>query len=194
MGVARLAISATGDLVLDVVRAADPAAAEAARAKLASFAARAQGADFSAAAGTGEATSAPPAAKDAAAATPQAFARFEAMVLQSFIQTMLPSDTESVYGGGLAGEMWQSLLAEKLGETMASRGGIGIADRILRDRYAAGDETVPLQGVSADPDKPALAEQRLLSTALIHEIQRRAAHALDAPQPASDTERNQPKV
>lgn len=197
MGVSGLAISATGDLVLDVVRAADPAAAEAARAKLASFAAKAKGTDFAAAAG--ETATAPAAAKETARGTPEAFVRFEAMVLQSFIQNMLPSDADSVYGGGVAGQMWQSLMAEKLGETIARRGGIGIADRILRDHYAAGEEMVPLQGVSADPDAPApdrsaLAEQRLLSTALIHEIQRRAAHALGAPQPVSDTEHNQPKV
>ena len=192
MGVSGLAISATGDLVLDVVRAADPAAAEAARAKLASFAAKTKGIDFAAAAGA-MATS-PETAKETTRATPEAFVRFEAMVLQSFIQNMLPSDADSVYGGGVAGQMWQSLMAEKLGETIATRGGIGIADRILRDHYAAGEETVPLQGVSADPDAPARAEQRLLSTALIHEIQRRAAHALGTPQPLSDTEHNQPKV
>lgn len=178
--------SASGDLVLDVVRAADPATVEAARARLASFAGKARGAEFGVADAAGRAATARP------GATPEAFARFEAMVLQSFIQTMLPKDTESVYGGGMAGEMWQSMLAEQLGETMAKKGGIGIADRILADRYAAGEETVPLQGVSADPGKPALEEQRLLSTALVHEIQRRAAHALGAPHPASDVESSQP--
>lgn len=169
-----------GDLVLDVMRAADPAAAETARARLASFADRTGAAQLDVAGGT---VQPPMAVSDA---TPETFMRFEAMVLQSFFQTMLPKDTDTVYGGGMAGEMWQSLLAEQLGETVAKRGGIGIADRILRDHYAAGEEKVPLQGVSADPDKPALDEQRLLSTALIHEIQRRATQALDAPQPDSN--------
>jgi len=178
-----LALSAAGDLVLDVVRAADPAAAEAARTRLASFAAGTRDATFSVAE-----TPAPPSPAGQAGATPDAFARFEAMVLQSFLQTMLPKDTESVYGGGMAGEMWQSLLAEQLGATMARRGGIGIADRILRDHYTAGEEKVPLQGVSADPDKPALDEQRLLSTALVHEIQRRAAHSLVELHPAATDE------
>lgn len=179
-----MALSAAGDLVLDVVRAADPAAAEAARTRLASFAAGTRDATFSVAE-----TPAPPSPAGQASATPDAFARFEAMVLQSFLQTMLPKDTESVYGGGMAGEMWQSLLAEQLGATMARRGGIGIADRILRDHYVADEKTVPLQGVSSDPEKPALDEQRLLSTALIHEIQRRTAHALDEPvlHPAATT-------
>lgn len=178
-----MALATSGDLILDVVRAADPAASEAARARLASFAAKAGDATFEVAAPRSEN------AATAQRATPEAFARFEAMVLQTFIQSMLPKDTESVYGEGLAGDMWQSMLAEQLGQTMARRGGIGIADRILRDHYAAGEKTVPLQGVSSDPERPALDEQRLLSTALIHEIQRRTAHALDEPalHPAATT-------
>ena len=191
-----MAVATAGDLILDVVRAADPAAAEAARTRLASFAAKAGQARAGEArfevAGARSEGSAP-----AERATPESFARFEAMVLQTFIQTMLPKDTESVYGEGFAGEMWQSMLAEQLGTAMAKRGGIGIADRILRDHYAAGDKTVPLQGVSADPDRPALDEQRLLSAALIHEIQRRAANTLDETQPASNDQsppKNDPRV
>ena len=70
-------------------------------------------------------------------ATPQTFRRFEAMVLQTFIQNMLPKDGAAVYGKGMAGEMWKSLLAEKVATVMAERGGIGIADRMLGERYAA---------------------------------------------------------
>ena len=185
-----MAIATAGDLILDVVRAADPAAAEAARAKLASFSAKAEGVKFDPATASADA---PRGKRATGAATPDAFARFEAMVLQSFIQSMLPEDTDSVYGGGMAGEMWQSMLAEQLGTTLARRGGIGIAERILRDHYIAGDEKIPVQGVSADPARPARDEQRLLSTALIHEIQRRAAgtltSTLDGAQPSSsDTE------
>lgn len=178
-----MALANAGDLILDVVRAADPSAAEAARAKLAAFSTKAGAATFDASANVADA-----AAAGARKTTPEAFVRFEAMVLQSFIQTMLPKDNEAVYGAGMAGEMWQSMLAEQLGTTMAQRGGIGIASRILGNHYTAGEEKVPVQGVSADPEKPALAEQRLLSAALIHEIQRRAAHALDESHPVSDPE------
>ena len=61
------------------------------------------------------------------------------MVLQTFIQTMLPKDAEAVYGKGMAGDMWKSLLAEQLGDAMAERGGIGIADRVLGDHYIEGE-------------------------------------------------------
>jgi hypothetical protein len=164
-----LALANAGDLILDVVRAADPSAVEAARTRLAAFATKSAPAPQN------------PAAKPA---TPEAFVRFEAMVLQTFIQNMLPDDTESVYGAGMAGEMWQSMLAEQLGATMARRGGIGIAERVLGNHYVTGpdDTKTPVQGVSADPDRPALDEQLLLSAALIHEIQRRAAREFDESQ------------
>lgn len=187
-----MAIATSGDLILDVVRAADPASAEAARARLATFATRANGVSFDAAtrAGGNEVAGnrAPDGSPGVKAATPEAFAKFEAMVLQTFIQSMLPQDNEAVYGEGMAGEMWQAMLAEQLGTTMAKRGGIGIADRILRDHYVSNDEKVPVQGVSADPNRPALEEQKLMSSALIHEIQRRTANALDDRQPPSSSE------
>ena len=167
-----MAISTQGDIVLDVVRAADPAQVETARARLSSFAAKTAGVDFSAALGTG------PAPTSSEKATPEAFRKFEAMVLQTFLQSMLPEDTESVYGGGVAGQMWQSMLAEKLGETMAARGGIGIADRILSDHYYQGETKVSVQGVSHDPERPERVKQQMLSLAAIDEIQRRIAQAI----------------
>jgi Rod binding domain-containing protein len=72
----------------------------------------------------------------AGAGRPESFKRFEAMVLQTFIQSMLPNDGAAVYGKGMAGDMWKSLLAEKMAEVMAERGGIGIADRMLGEHYA----------------------------------------------------------
>lgn len=170
-----LAISTPGDIVMDVVRAADPTTVETARARLSTFAGQAADAVFSAVDGALDGLSG---RGRASAATPEAFAKFEAMVLQTFLQTMLPKDTESVYGGGMAGEMWQSMLAEKLGDAMASRGGIGIADRVLRDHYYEGESIVPIQGVNHDPAKPEQDRQDLLSTALVQEIQRRMTQSL----------------
>lgn len=172
-----MAISTQGDIVLDVVRAADPTLVETARARLSSLAGKATGADFAATLGTAPAPS-------PASASPEAFRKFEAMVLQTFLQSMLPEDTESVYGSGVAGQMWQSMLAEKLGEAMAARGGIGIADRILADHYYRGETMVPVQGVSHDPRKPDRVKQEMLSSALVDEIQRRIARAIDGGPPA----------
>ena len=96
-----MAISPPGDIVLDVMKAADPAAVETARAKLASMTSRAQETVFSVSGAT--ASHGRSGAPAAANTQPEAFAKFEAMVLQTFLQSMLPKDTESVYGGGMAG-------------------------------------------------------------------------------------------
>lgn len=84
-------------------------------------------------------------------ATPETFKRFEAMVLQTFIQNMLPKDGAAVYGKGMAGEMWKSMLAEKVAAVVAERGGIGIADRMLGGRYAADAKPVAETAKAAPP-------------------------------------------
>lgn len=59
---------------------------------------------------------------------------FEAFVLQSFIQEMLPKKADGVYGSGIAGDIWRSMLAEKLAFEVTERGGIGIADQVRADK------------------------------------------------------------
>jgi peptidoglycan hydrolase FlgJ len=108
-----------------------------------------------------------------------AFQQFEAMVLGTFIQSMLPDDTSSVYGQGLSGEMWKSILAQHLGEAVSQRGGIGIANRLLADRYQDGDKLAPLTGISDGPQRAALDAQNSLSQALVQELQRKVAQSLD---------------
>ncbi len=116
------------------------------------------------------------------------FKRFEAMVLQTFIQNMLPKDTEQVYGKGLAGDMWKSQLAERMADAMAARGGIGIAKSLLADHYRNGERTVPIGPVSGGPDKAALDLQTSLSTSLVHELQRKAANSMTGDETPVKTE------
>jgi len=67
-----------------------------------------------------------------------AYHDFEAMMLKTTIESMLPPDSEAVYGEGLAGDVWRSQLAEQVATQMASAGGIGIADRLVAaDRSSA---------------------------------------------------------
>ncbi len=56
--------------------------------------------------------------------------KFEAFVMQSFIQEMMPETPESVFGSGISGDFWKSMMAEKIAEQVAERGNIGIADMI----------------------------------------------------------------
>jgi flagellar protein FlgJ len=57
---------------------------------------------------------------------------FEAFVLRSFVETMLPDDASAAYGSGTAGEIWKGMKAEHIGNAMARSGGIGIAEKLAR--------------------------------------------------------------
>lgn len=164
------------DIVMDVVRAADPAGAESARMALQSAraAGMANGGGFVAEVGSGTGPGFSGRTVQANA-VPDSYQRFEAMVLQNFIQTMLPKNNESVYGKGMAGDMWKSLMAEKLADQMAARGGIGIASRLLRDHYVEDGAPRPLGPLTNKDARADLDTQNLLSTALVDEMQRRVA-------------------
>lgn len=165
-----MTISPVGDIVNDVLQAAEPLAAEAARARLAAGASAVKGQSFTV--GDIPTASLTPAPRLEAAGDKKPFQRFEAMVLQNFIDTMLPSNADSAYGGGMAGDMWRGLLAEKLAGAMAQRGGIGIADRLLGDHYRQGDAEVPL-GAAAPTPAQAEAGRTMLPAALLDELQRK---------------------
>ena len=68
--------------------------------------------------------------------------KFEGMVLSKFLDTMMPA-TSSVFGSGIAGSTWKSMLTEKMGESIAQSGGIGIAATMARAAAArnAGDKS-----------------------------------------------------
>ncbi|MCK9908109.1 rod-binding protein [Microbacteriaceae bacterium K1510] len=68
------------------------------------------------------------------------YRKFEAFVLQMFVETMLPQNANDVFGKGTAGTIWRSMLAEQLGNEMAKGGGIGIAKQLAKSRAAASGE------------------------------------------------------
>ncbi len=61
--------------------------------------------------------------------------KFEGFVLRNFIESMLPSQNTSFFGTGTAGNIWRSMLAERIGDEMAKAGGVGIAE-MLEDKGA----------------------------------------------------------
>lgn len=140
-------VTATPDLVLDVLEAADPVTQRAATAKLdalkssdADFAATMDAEAGKAAATEQSATKVSEAQSDAvngapvrvikAPASGEVYRKFEAFILQTFVETMLPKDSEEVFGKGTAGGVWKSMLAEQLGNQLAKGKGIGIAERL----------------------------------------------------------------
>ncbi len=131
-----MAISPPSDLILDVAKAADTVSLQAATSRLKSIAASGSGADFQlaftdASAGTTAAFNRySPEATNAAGANKSPAEKFEAMILSQFVETMLPQDSEAVFGEGATGEIWKSMLAEQIANQLAASGGVGIADMI----------------------------------------------------------------
>lgn len=177
-----MAISPPSDIVLDVARAASPADVHEARARLVRHA--------GASAGPFPAADSPILSRTAGAAAPDAdagnFKRFEAMVLQTFIQNMLPKDAEGVYGKGLAGDMWKSQLAEHVANVVADNGGIGIAKSLAAEHYLDGKRKVPIGPVSASPERAEIDRQASLSSSLVQEFQMKIARTLGTDSTGAD--------
>lgn len=147
-------VTPTSDLVLDVLDAADPVTQRTATAKLESL--RSSGVDFAA---TMDATASKAADQSAASLTEaqsgvvngppvqvikkpgpdEVYRKFEAFILQTFVETMLPKESDEVFGKGTAGGIWKSMLAEQLGAQLAKGKGIGIAKQ-LAAAHPAGPE------------------------------------------------------
>lgn len=147
-------VTPTSDLVLDVLDAADPVTQRTATAKLESL--RSSGVDFAA---TMDATASKAADQSAASLTEaqsgvvngppvqvikkpgpdEVYRKFEAFILQTFVETMLPKESDEVFGKGTAGGIWKSILAEQLGAQLAKGKGIGIAKQ-LAAAHPAGPE------------------------------------------------------
>ena len=126
------------DIVLEVARAADPARAAAVVKRLNALAN--QGADSpqdfaSALDAVRPPTSAPAPPRAAPVSRAQtAQTKLESVILTQFVQEMLPKDAQSVYGQGYAGDMWRSMLAERVADQMAASGRIGIASRLFANK------------------------------------------------------------
>jgi hypothetical protein len=55
----------------------------------------------------------------------------ESVLLKSFIDQMLPKDAVAVFGSGVAGDVWKSMLAEKIADQIAKSGALKIGGRLL---------------------------------------------------------------
>jgi flagellar protein FlgJ len=153
-----VSISPPSDIILDVARAADPERYRVAADRLARMgsASQSEKTDFAAVfrALTGSATpSGSPdssaqaqsvadrmlhaewhgnAANSGPASAEKAQRDLEGMLLQNVIESILPKDSGGLYGGGVAGGMWRSVLAEQIGAQIARSGGVGIAARLFK--------------------------------------------------------------
>ena len=62
------------------------------------------------------------------------YRKFEAFILQMFVESMLPKDATEVFGKGTAGTVWRSMLAEQISNEMAKGNGIGIAKQLEKSQ------------------------------------------------------------
>jgi len=146
-----MAIKPSSDIVLEVLKAADPARAQAVTQRLVALGAgEADGGDDFAKALDAAALPAisssetapyaggmrdrlaslsPEAASDQKAARVQV--EFEASVLKTFVDAILPKDEADVYGQGTAGDIWKSMLADQIAKQIAKSGAFGISKRLF---------------------------------------------------------------
>jgi peptidoglycan hydrolase FlgJ len=132
-----MSISPVSDLIVDVARAADPQKASAASRALETGAAPET---FSAtlrqaapAVDSGSYAYRNPAPTLTPAMTPErkAAVGLEGVLLKGMIEEMLPKDAPDVYGSGTAGDVWRSMMSEKIAEEVAKSGALHIADRLF---------------------------------------------------------------
>lgn len=160
-----MSISPPGDIVFDVLRASDPVRQQAATQKLnrttepiirptaatparASFESKVsamQDGYRANLAGTGR-----PAPNTVVGS---AHRQFETMVLQDFVQRMLPAKAEATFGEGTAGGIWKSWMADAVATEIAKSGGVGITN-LLEPVPIVQQASVPVQTSVTEPVKP----------------------------------------
>ncbi|MDB5525960.1 MAG: hypothetical protein JWM58_3723 [Rhizobium sp.] len=133
-----MAINPPGDIVLDVINAADPSRLEAAQAKLKAGQATLEAQRLASTDESFDATIAREHIRDNTSLNvenkkeiPAAYRKFESMVLSNFLKSMMP-DSEEIYGKGATGEIWKGMMAEKLADEISRNGGIGIAESLAQ--------------------------------------------------------------
>lgn len=73
----------------------------------------------------------------ATSATRETAEDFEAFFLaQVFSQMFQGVETDPLFGGGAGEEIFQSLMIQEYGKSVAQNGGIGIADSVMRELIA----------------------------------------------------------
>jgi len=167
-----MAIKPASDIVLEVLKAADPARAQAATQRLVALGAGEADAagdfnkalDAAAQPAVGDPEIAPYAggmrdrlaSMSPEAASEQKAARvqieFEASMLKTFVDAILPKDQTDVYGQGEAGDIWKSMLADQIAKQIAKSGAFGISKRLFATHPLPGhDHSATMRPGSSEP-------------------------------------------
>ncbi|PWB94347.1 rod-binding protein [Methylosinus sporium] len=143
------------DLVTEVAKAAEPARRNAAVARLSEISNATPNsvdgfatlvADRRDAPSTATIT-ARPVMIDAAATTSRdirsadATQKFEAFIIQSSLEAILPKSEGGFFGRGTAGDVWRSMIAEQIGDQIAKAGGLGLRKLLDHDLALRAERT-----------------------------------------------------
>ena len=80
---------------------------------------------------------------------PDAARKFEAYMLQSFLEVLLPKENHDTFGQGLSGRIWRSMMAEQIGAQLAKRGVLGL-DKIFEAQFGAQRVAADMQAVNGE--------------------------------------------
>jgi peptidoglycan hydrolase FlgJ len=132
-----MAISPASDIIMDVARAADPQKAFATTRALAEAAGAAPDfaatlADFRAPVAAGDSYRTPPLyAPRENSPERKAVVGLESVLLRGFVDQMLPKDAVDVFGSGVAGDVWKSMLSEQIAGQIAKSGALKIGEKLF---------------------------------------------------------------
>jgi peptidoglycan hydrolase FlgJ len=168
-----MAIKPSSDIVLEVLRAADPQRAQATANRLTALGGGSVAAadDFAKILDAAEpsAVERPESAPDLSnmrarlsgvsldEANAQKAARtevdFEASMLKTFVDAILPKDEADIYGQGSAGDIWKSMFADQIARQIAKSGAFGISKKLFATHPLPGQShaaapSLPLAGPS----------------------------------------------
>jgi peptidoglycan hydrolase FlgJ len=79
---------------------------------------------------------------------------FEASMLKTFVDAILPKDEPDIYGQGTSGDIWKSMFADQIARQIAKSGVLGISKRLFATHPLPGQASVGgssiLAGASGD--------------------------------------------
>jgi flagellar protein FlgJ len=140
-----MAVDFPSDLVLDVARAADPASTRTLEARLnTATSAAGPASGVAEAAGFGNHLSRVVQGTDAK----EAGKEFESLLVQNMIEDMMTDTGEAYFGGGFAGDVWKSMMAEQIAAQVVKGADFGFASKVANYVVRQGDTIEPLRGVN----------------------------------------------
>lgn len=139
-----MAVRLSSDLIMDVIRNANPARVDTAMAKLrdmgetgetqSAFAATVDRLDSHQSVVSGPSLALPfDEGRSAARVAETPYQGFEKMVLRNLFETLLPDSASGAFGSGPSAGIWRSMAAEQMASVYSEVGGVGIA-RVLEEQ------------------------------------------------------------